>query len=85
MFSRILNLHIKKPIFFHEICCLFRYVLNRLLCKNKNSIKLRKIQCFLENFKLQLQIENSGFVKKCDEHVHRMAACWTVWTVRGVS
>ena len=85
MFSRILNL--QKLNFFHEICCLFRYVLNRLLFKNKNSIKLTVIFYQKYNVFSKFTITNrkSGFVKTCDEHVHRVAACWTVWTVRGVS
>ena len=73
MFSRILNL--RNLNLFHEICRLFLSVLNGLSFKNQNGICryncffYRKENCFLKK-KTQLQIENSGFVKTCDEHVH---------------
>ena len=69
----------KPDFFFHEICRLLWSVGNGFSFKNWNTYF---IKCqynwvfFIKNTILSLkllQIENSGFVKTCDEYVHSLS------------
>ena len=77
MISRIPNLQNRN--FLHEIWRLLWSALNEFSFKIQNRLKCQyNYYLFLEKTiffsEKQLQIRNSGFVKTCDEYVHRVGA-----------